>query len=207
MTPSPIPMGQLHITQPTFSPPLVQQPYNGPRGPFAPVPGNQSLLQPLIPTQTGFNGFIPTKPVSSPSPFQSQLAPPTFLSHQPTGFPNSQPIMTQPTGLMTQPTGIFNSFSPSPPFQGNTGFGPIQSHVTGFNPPSNQSNFGNFGGLSSPPPLPSNPNQTNNTSPANIFAQMKSGTFANDNDNSSHGSGLNGQTPGWGQSYQGYTGY
>jgi actin cytoskeleton-regulatory complex protein SLA1 len=37
------------------------------------------------------------------------------------------------------------------------------------------------GGMSSPPPLPTSPsNNTNNTNPANIFAQMKSGTFAND---------------------------
>jgi actin cytoskeleton-regulatory complex protein SLA1 len=73
------------------------------------------------------------------------------------------------------------------------------------------------------PPVPSNP--TNNTSPANVFAQMKSGTFANDYDGSGLASnsgkiyfftlpvsissfpGINGQAPGWGQSYQGYTRY
>ncbi|KAH9483050.1 Actin cytoskeleton-regulatory complex protein SLA1 [Psilocybe cubensis] len=225
MSSSPLPMGQISI-QPTLSPPATQpQPYNGPRGPFAPVPANQSLLQPLIPTQTGFGGFIPTKPTlnSSPSPFQSTLGAPSFLSTQPTGFGGGghQPLMSQPTGftpmmsqptgfqpqqpMMSQPTGVFNSnFGPT----NGIGSQPLQSHITGFNPtPSNQSSFPNFGGLSSPPPLPNN-NQTNNTSPANVFAQMKSGTFANDNENSSTGTnGLNGQTPTWGQSYQGYTGY
>ncbi|KAF8974749.1 hypothetical protein BDZ97DRAFT_2053254 [Flammula alnicola] len=234
MGPSPIPMGQHLMTQPALSPP-PPQPYNGPRGPFAPVPGNQSLLQPLIPVPTqptGFNTFIPTQPpVNAPSPFQSQLSPPSFLSTQPTGFLGSQPLMSQPTGftnsqplmsqptgfpnsqpMMAQPTGAFGTFnSMQSPFQGtNGGFGgPIQSlpDVTGFNPPLNPSMFGP--GPASPPPLPSNPsNPSNNTSPANVFAQMKSGTFAND-DTPSHGSnsGLNGQAPGWGQSYQGYTGY
>lgn len=37
-------------------------------------------------------------------------------------------------------------------------------------------------GFSSPPPLPglNNNSSSNNTSPANVFAQMKSGTFAKD---------------------------
>jgi len=53
------------------------------------------------------------------------------------------------------------------------------------------------------------PNGTNNTSPANIFAQMKSGNFATDNDNNHNMglgpySGLQGQTPVWSQGYTGY---
>lgn len=32
-----------------------------------------------------------------------------------------------------------------------------------------------------PPPMPNNNASANNTNPANIFAQMKSGTFGNDN--------------------------
>lgn len=101
-----------------------QQPYNGPRGPFAPVPANQGLLQPLIPTQTGFNSFIPTRPTNNPSPspgtmpFQNQLSvgqQPSFMAPQPTGFQNTgmggmqqQPMMAQPTGLPGP------GFSPSP---------------------------------------------------------------------------------------------
>ena len=45
---------------------------------------------------------------------------------------------------------------------------------TGFNP-----GFGQFGGVASPPPAPAPPPQ--NTNPANVFAQMKSGTFGADN--------------------------
>lgn len=121
------PMGQF-LNQPTLSPPL-QQPYNGPRGPFAPVPANQSLLQPLIPVptqQTGFSSFVPTKPPVQPSssPFARQLSPPAFLSTQPTGFQGMQPMMSQPTGfnpqpMMSQPTG----FNALPMMSQPTGFG------------------------------------------------------------------------------------
>jgi len=197
MSSSPLPMGRL-VNQPSsLSPP--PQPYNGPRGPFAPVPANQGLLQPLIPTQTVFNGFIPTNPANS-TPFQNQLSPPSFLPSHTTGFSNSQLPLSQPTG-------IFNNFSGVPPFQGNSGFAPVQSHTTGFNAPLGPSPFANPNGMASPPPLPSNP--SNNTSPANVFAQMKSGAFANENDSSGLGSNLgpNNQATGWGQSYQGYTGY
>jgi hypothetical protein len=101
------------------------QPYNGPRGPFAPVPANQSLLQPLIPIQTGFNSFIPTRPVTSP--FNNPSPQPSFLSAQPTGYPGSQPMamQAQPTGfpgqqpLSFQPTGApFGGFNN----QNNNGF-------------------------------------------------------------------------------------
>ncbi|KAH7916094.1 hypothetical protein BJ138DRAFT_996415 [Hygrophoropsis aurantiaca] len=210
---SPAPLGQHLQNQQTGLLPPPQQ--IGPRGPFAPVPANQSLLQPLVPTTTGFNNFVPTRPSNSASPFQGQ---PSFLQTQPTGFSGpSQPLLSQPTGfqpsgpLMSQPTG----FQPSGPLMSQpTGFqssGPFNPQPTGLPP----SSFGNFGAQSnfqnppihsnptgfspfaqspfnnpaSPPPVPplpsfsppSNQNQ-NNTSPANIFAQMKSGTFANGND-------------------------
>ncbi|KAH9951730.1 hypothetical protein B0H21DRAFT_684274 [Amylocystis lapponica] len=197
MGPSPVPIGQhLQNQQTGFLPP--PQPMNGPRGPFAPVPGNQSLLQPLVPTTTGFNSFVPTRPQSSASPFQSspfQTPPqqPSFLSVQPTGFsapsPSLQPQMTgypSPSPIMSQPTGMPNGnfgqpgsgFGPPPSFQ-NSGFGQIQSNPTGFNPGFGQMAYNN--GVNSQPPLapPSQP-AAPNTTPANIFAQMKSGTFAND---------------------------
>ncbi|KAK0482042.1 hypothetical protein EDD18DRAFT_1201740 [Armillaria luteobubalina] len=196
---SPAPIGQhLHnqqtgmISQPT---PPPAQPYNGPRGPFAPVPGNQGLLQPLIPTQTGFNSFIPTRSTGAAvSPFGNNSSPPSFLTSQPTGFPPQQPqIMSQPTGfpgaqpMMSQPTGFqpnlsqptgmpLGGFNGGSPFM-NGGMSGVMSNPTGINP-----SFGHFGnGMSSPPPVPPLPN-TNNTNPANIFAQMKSGTFAQDNE-------------------------
>ena len=117
MSSSPLPMGQHLVNQ---APVLSHSPqlYNGPRGPFAPVPANQGLLQPLIPTQTGFSGFIPTKPVSSP--FSNSLSPPPFLSQQPTSFSNHQPILPQPSGS------VFNSINPMSRFQGNNGgFAPV----------------------------------------------------------------------------------
>lgn len=115
---------------------LPQQ--NGPRGPYAPVPANQGLLQPLIPTQTGFNGFVPTH-ISSTSPFQPQPQPaqPSFLHPQVTGFPgNPQIVNSQPTGfpiagpILTQPTGVssgpFGGFTPTSAFP-NTGVAPVHT--------------------------------------------------------------------------------
>ena len=128
-TPSPQPQLQAQ-------PQLQTQPLNGPRGPFAPVPANQTLLQPLVPTRTGFTGFIPTRPVSVNA--QSSLTLPSLqqshLSQQPTGIPNQlqlqQPYLSQqPTGipnqaLLPQATGVpFNSFTSSP-FQSSGNFGP-----------------------------------------------------------------------------------
>lgn len=112
--PSPLPMGQ--VANSRLLSPSPTQHYNGPRGPYAPVPANHGLLQPLIPTQTGFNGFIPTKSSSSQSPFQNQLSAPPFLQTQPTGFHNPSPIIAQPTGAFG-----------GTPFQGNGGFGSITS--------------------------------------------------------------------------------
>ncbi|CAE6407278.1 unnamed protein product [Rhizoctonia solani] len=134
---SPAPIGQLLTAQQTG--------ILGPRGPPAPIPANQSLLTPLIPTSSGFNSFVPTRPGSTPSfgGFQSQPtgfqpSQPSFLQSQPTGFQPSQPsfLQSQPTGFQpSQP-----SFLPSQP----TGFQPsqpsfLQNQPTGFQP--NPSNF------------------------------------------------------------------
>ncbi|KAG7096990.1 hypothetical protein E1B28_004385 [Marasmius oreades] len=183
---SPVPMGQLQ-TQQTSTP----QPYNGPRGPFAPVPANQQLLQPLVPTQTGFAGFVPTRATNmnfgTPSPvpsFQTGMPGSQLMMSNATGIPASQSLISQPTGM---PFGNFNNPSPfgqQSPFQSSGSFnGPLMSNPTGFNPGFSQSPFNN--GILSPPPVPPLPpstssNQTD-TNPANIFAQMKSGTFATDN--------------------------
>ncbi|KAH9938301.1 uncharacterized protein B0H18DRAFT_1205565 [Fomitopsis serialis] len=266
---SPVPMGQHFQNQQTGMMPPLQQ--NGPRGPLAPVPANQSLLQPLVPTTTLFNGFVPTRPQSAQSPFanppqQSPFQspppqPPSFLNTQPTGYPGANrsllpqqtgfpgqspsPLQAQPTGypgnfgntgsllsqptgmpgnnyssgpLMSQPTGMPNggfsgangNFGSVPSFQANGGFDGIQSNPTGFNPGIGASPFGN--GFSSPPPQP----QSNavDTTPANIFAKMKSGAFANDNNSSPQGAdkydalrpapNLTMQPTGWG--YQGANG-
>ncbi|KAG5646618.1 hypothetical protein DXG03_002922 [Asterophora parasitica] len=222
---SPSPIGQINFNNPPQQPQqqqfnaapqqsLLNAPYNGPRGPFAPVPANQTLLQPLIPTQTGFAGMIPTRPGAQAvvSPFAN---PSSFLSPQQTGFPSAQqPILSQP--ILSQPTGIpMNGFNPMQNTLQNTGAfsaAPLTNQFTGFNPNFGQSPFNNT--ISPPPPvpplplslplsLPSSP-ATNNTSPANIFAAMKSGTFATDNGNNNQPQPpLAAQATGWGQPYQG----
>lgn len=126
---SPIPVGQL---QNQFT--GLPQNY-GPRGPFAPVPANQGLLQPLVPTTTGFNSFIPIRPASNPPPsFNSPSPQPSFLNTQPTGF--SGPMTAQPTGFSSP----FNNPQPTG-FQGGgltaqqTGFpGALAPQSTGFQP-------------------------------------------------------------------------
>jgi hypothetical protein len=168
---------------------------------------NQSLLQPLIPTTTGFNSFVPTRPNNPP--FQGQQQQQPFIPSQVTGFPNNpQPVMQQPTGfpsmgpMLSQPTGMpggnFGGFGLTSPLQSNSGFGGVQTSEfwrefklftdsdsfvdpTGYNPGFGQSPFNN---QASPPPIPPLPSSvSNNTSPANIFAQMKSGTFASGSEN------------------------
>jgi len=136
---SPVPIGQaLSAHQSGLVPAsaqLSQQSFGDPRGPFAPVPTNQSLLQPLIPTQTGFNSFVPTRAnnnLSTPSlPFQNQPNQfnPTssFMASQPTGTSFQQrPIMSQSTGIPglspfgsesrinTSPFGMGSTFQPNP---------------------------------------------------------------------------------------------
>lgn len=110
---SPTPMGQL-LQVPLVSPPQQAAPYNGPRGPFAPVPANQALLQPLIPTQTGFTGMIPTRAPSSVSPFSNNISP-SFLNPQPTGFSPAHPLMSQPTGMTLNSFGTIQPSSPITP--------------------------------------------------------------------------------------------
>ncbi|KAF8655285.1 hypothetical protein AX16_003184 [Volvariella volvacea WC 439] len=208
MSASPLSMGQ-HIQnqQSGLLPGSPSQQYNGPRGPFAPVPANQALLQPLIPTQTGFSGFVPARPApptispfQAPPPVPSQ---PAFLSQPPPPILNTQPLLSQPTG---------SPFGSGSVFQGPGTFNPIQPQFTSINPPLNNTI------LPSPvPPLPNTQNTTN-TSPANVFAQMKSGTFATENDPSTPQSAdrynalrtnpLTAQPTGWGQPYQGgYMGF
>ncbi|KAJ7068246.1 hypothetical protein C8F01DRAFT_1117442 [Mycena amicta] len=222
---SPLPIGQHLVNQhagllPQPSPQPSPQPptaYNGPRGPYAPVPANQTLLQPLIPTTTGFNSFVPIRPGTAPSSFGNSLQP-SFIPTQPTGFPGS--MQPQPTGfpgqqpLSFQPTGA--PFGGNP-FGGNNGF--VQSNPTGFAQPqfNNHSPFNNPGFASPPPvpPLPSSTTQTN-TSPANIFAQMKSGTFGAEDSAAQSADRYDALRPnpmvaqptGWGGGYQnGYGGY
>ena len=159
---SPVPLGQhLHAQQTGLLPPPrapsvgggVGVGASGPRGPYAPVPANQTLLQPLIPTTTGFGGFVPTRG-SQASPFQQQqqspfqqqpplqFQQPSFLSTQPTGF-NAQPMLPQQTGFQMS--------------------GPLMSQPTG---------FGGYGGGGAPPPPPPVPPLPSFQS-SNSFGQMQ----------------------------------
>jgi len=189
MSHSPVPMGQVTMAP---SPPL-----NAPRGPFAPVAANQAMLQPLIPTQTGFSSFVPTRAPAfqSPPPLpHMQTSPsPALMLPQQTGMPmlnsgmGGAPLM-HPTGmqmqghsggLMAQPMGMNmgmnNNF-------GGAQFSPagfLQPSPTGFNPQMSGSFGQQFG--NNPPPVPPLPSQqVKDTTPANVFASMKSGTFEDD---------------------------
>lgn len=113
---SPVPLGQHLLNQQTgtLSPPQ----HSTPRGPFAPVPANQSLLQPLVSTTSTFNSFVPTRtgsvpaqPFLQPQPTGLPLGNPRHLVAQPTGFPTSGPMIAQPTGVST---GSFGTFSMPP---------------------------------------------------------------------------------------------
>jgi hypothetical protein len=114
---SPVPVGQ-HLQNQQMG--LLQAPQqnNGPRGPFAPVPANQSLLQPLIPTNTGFNAFVPTRPNNLAPSMGNQPSFSPFLGKQVSPPPPSQTLMAQPTGSP------FGGFGPGNTFP-NNGFNPV----------------------------------------------------------------------------------
>jgi actin cytoskeleton-regulatory complex protein SLA1 len=169
---SPLPIGQLQSSGLSLQPQLTAAPnLNGPRGPFAPVPANQGLLHPLVPTRTGFTGFIPTalsnNPGSNPVGIGGGLQSQQSIFPQQTGFVN-QPVISNPTGFPTnglgqtqgflpQQTGFPNatgfqtpspglSVSPVPPLPNFQPTG-LLSNPTGF--PSGGPGFGGFGGIQS----------------------------------------------------------
>ncbi|KAG9018542.1 cytoskeletal protein binding protein [Tulasnella sp. 427] len=182
----------------------------GPRAPFAPVPQNEGLLKPLIPTTTGFNSFVPTRPGTAPATSLPGTTP-SFLATQPTGFNHPfnavpqqsiSPLLPNPTGFAPSPSPLFqppsatsSGFSTSSFTSANSTLSPLAGQPTGYG------NFGpgngfapQFGGanpgsnflnsVSSQPtgmynaPPNVNPPPDNN-SPANVFAAMKTGAFAN----------------------------
>ncbi|KDQ13730.1 hypothetical protein BOTBODRAFT_133293 [Botryobasidium botryosum FD-172 SS1] len=177
MTGSPSPIGQLQAQQTGFSHNL-----SAPRGPFAPVPTNQALLAPLIPTTTGFQSFVPTRAVTNPSP--ASFHSPASMVPQATGYQPS-PSPWQPGihgGAMSGPSPFAGSPVNLPTFAGNnfqSGMGApgnsyMTSQPTGLAPAttgffSGQPSYMNPNPVVSPPPA--------NHSPASIFASMKSGTF------------------------------
>jgi len=165
---SPVPIGQLQSNGLSLQPQLTAAPnVNGPRGPFAPVPGNQGLLQPLVPARTQFTGFVPTGPSNNLGTnnfmggmgggFQSQPnIPPQQTGFQPvmsnhTGFPTNGFGQTQ--GFLPQQTGFQNArfqtpspAPPVPPIPPHLNLHPqgVMSNQTGF--PGGGPGFGGMGG-------------------------------------------------------------
>lgn len=174
-------MGPPQVADSRMLPPPTSQPFHGARGPFAPVPANHSLLQPLIPTQTGFSGFVPTKAASSPPTFQNQVASP-FIQVQPTGFQSPLPILTHPNGYF----GPMSSLGAHNESLVTMAALPIQPRKN-VNLPyySRIHNYllehQSFQSRINPSAFTTQPsNVVKDTSPASVFAQMKSGTFANE---------------------------
>lgn len=167
---SPVPIGQLQSSNLSLQPQLTAAPnLNAPRGPFAPVPANQGLLQPLVSTRTGFTGFVPTShnPGSNPAGIGGGLQPQQTVFPQQTGFVN-QPVISNPTGFPTNGLGQAQGFLPQQTgFPSTNGFltpspGPpispvpslqnfqptgLLSNPTGF--PNGGPGFGGFGGVQS----------------------------------------------------------
>lgn len=143
---SPVPIAQLQSGGLSLQPQLTAAPgLNGPRGPFAPVPSNQGLLQPLVPVRTAFTGFIPTSASNNLGNNNSVgigggLQPQHTVLPQQTGFVN-QPVLSNPTGLHLN------------------GLGPTQ----GF--PPQQTGFPNMSGFQTPSPVPPVPPLPNFQSP------------------------------------------
>ncbi|KAG8888964.1 cytoskeletal protein binding protein [Tulasnella sp. 332] len=224
---SPAPMGSfLQAQQTGMMSPL--QPVGGPRGPLAPVPANESLLKPLIPTTTGFQSFVPTRPGAGLQNLGAglQTGAPSFLTQQPTGFsggnistqspPSIQPMATSFNPSYSQPS---STFSQPPSAISQSSFSQPPSALSQPSSFSTLSNLASSGGYQSPPSLQPQPtgfsgnygsqftqqqpnagnnflnnlqaqspsafqNQspappTDDTLPANIFASMKAGSFAN----------------------------
>lgn len=156
-----------------------------PRGPVAPVPQNQGLLQPLVPTH-GTGQFIPTRNIGAQQTgwgdMQSQLTGFGGLQNQPTGFYSASAFQQQPQqtgygggGLPSQPSGwmghqqtamatnLSGFASPQPPSQHLT-----LRQTTTSQPTASQNRESAQNGASG----------TDEYSAGNIFASMKSGTFA-----------------------------
>ncbi|KAJ4487097.1 hypothetical protein C8J55DRAFT_487267 [Lentinula edodes] len=140
--------------------------------------------------QMGTPSPIPQAPSAptAPNEYQSGMGMSNSpIPMEPTGFPTTQPMISYPNEfpITTQSTGM--------PFGGMNGgmnavnpfsAGGVMRNPTAFNPTMGP-NFN--AGMSLPPPVPPLPSTTSNhnsTNPTNIFAQMKSRTFANDNESS-----------------------
>ncbi|CCF49813.1 hypothetical protein NDA11_004326 [Ustilago hordei] len=182
---------------------------NAPRGPFAPVPANQSLLQPLVPTQ-GTGQFVPTKlgaqqtgmmgmqmtGMQGMQPQQAGWGMQGMQGMQPqmTGYSNGMGGMG--LGMQPQMTGLNNGIggmNGSSPFAGGqmnnqqTGFPGMQPQQTGLNNfgqnpqqmAAQQTGFG-MGSQQQVYQQQAAQEEKDKFNASNIFQQMKTGAFAKD---------------------------
>jgi hypothetical protein len=114
-----VPLSQLLTAQQTGAFAQQQSPMAtgvhspAPGAPLAPIPANQGLLNPLIPTQTGFSGFVPTRasPAMNHNQHQNQMMP------QATGYNMNMGNNNGAMGMMPQQTG-YNQYAQQSGFQG-----------------------------------------------------------------------------------------
>lgn len=158
---------------------------NAARGPLAPVPANQGLLNPMQPQVTGM--FVPTRDLSPMGAQQTGFQP---QQPQLSGFPpqQQQQMMPQQTGFYPGQMGMqpseCNVFAYIAPLNlscatlnGAINL-PTQLDFTGF--PQQQQQQSTFNAIASiPPPQPQQPQQAapDKFAPSNIFAAMKKTDF------------------------------
>ncbi|KAK0569100.1 cytoskeletal protein binding protein [Tilletia horrida] len=165
---------------------------NAPRGPLAPVPANQGLLQPLIPTG-GTGQFVPTRTGMAGGGLAPMM---TGYNGMGMGM-GMQPQMTGwqggGSGMMSQPTGYggfgmggMNVSSPGSGFSSPGMMAPMTTGIgfSGIAAPVHQQQ------MQQPAPQQQQQQPTSSTngstnaadkfSAANVFAQMKSGQFGKD---------------------------
>ncbi|KAJ9095800.1 hypothetical protein QFC19_007414 [Naganishia cerealis] len=166
-----VPMSQLLTAQQTGTFAQQQQPMAtgarspAPGAPLAPIPANQGLLNPLIPTQTGFSGFVPTR--ASPSVNHNQQQ--NQMMPQATGYNMGMSNNNGAMGMMPQQTGYNQYGQQSGAFQG------MQPNMTGFNGIQQPNPM--FNALASVPTQQSQTSSQNSDrfAPQSIFANMKRG--------------------------------
>ena len=179
---------------------------NAPRGPFAPVPANQGLLQPLVPTQ-GTGQFVPTNKTGMMGMQMTGMQPQQTgwnmqgmqgmqgMQPQMTGYPNGMGGMSQMgqmqgmQGMQPQMTGYGNG-SGFGGMNGSSFSGGMSMQQTGY---GNNNNFGQtpqqmmaqqtgFGVGSQQQVQQQQAAQEDKDkfNASNIFQQMKTGNFAKD---------------------------
>lgn len=117
-----LPMGQLLTAQQTGAFAQHQSPAptgNSQGAPLAPIPANQGLLNPLVPTQTGFTGFVPTRasPALNTGMQQNHMMPQATGYNMNMGQSNNlgSAMMPQQTGYnqYSQQQGGYQGMQPS----------------------------------------------------------------------------------------------